>query len=244
MSHYQTTPFKQPPVLLVAGSPAYLLGSYNDKTGPTFGTVLTDASVTTTATVVFQIRSGNVPVVGAKITVRGTGNSAGVFNVTNGTILTVSCTDAGVCTVTYAISSTSQGTVADGGEVEVPQPEIGEALVAGASVPAAQAANNASSQNGRTLTANVSFPSVPDVVTSFDLQGANIDLDSEYATLVPNGGGTGDTPNHLAKVTSGGVVVGGSASYTEEIANFRFYRFIAVSPSGGSSPTVVAKLNS
>lgn len=245
MSRYQNTPFKPMPTLLVAGTPTYLFGSYNDKTGPTFGRVLTDAASSTTATVVFQIYSGNVPVVGAIINVRGTANSAGVFNSpTTGIILSVSCTDAGVCTVTYAISSTTQATTADGGEVEIAQPEIGEALVDGASAPAAAAANNANPQQGRTITATVKFPSAPDTLASFNLQGANVDLDSEYTTIVPTAGGDGSTPANLAKVTTGGVVVGGQASYSDEVCNFRFYRFRATTPSGGTNPTVVAKLNS
>src|SRR5579859_1597664 len=128
MSQYITSPFKPTPVLAVAGTPVYLLGGYNDKTGPTLGNVISDSAVTTTATLSFQIISGNIPVAGSLITVVGCANSNN-FNVTNVAIISVvSTTASGVCTVTYAISSTSQGTLADGGQVVIPQPETGDTV--------------------------------------------------------------------------------------------------------------------
>lgn len=131
MPYYVSSPFRPPVKLLVAGTASYLFGKYDDKTGDTFGYVQSNSAVTTTGTLVFRIVSGNVPVVGAKITVVGCGNSNN-FNTTNATLLSVSCTDAGICTVSYAVSSTNQASTPDGGEVLIPQPEIGEALAAGA----------------------------------------------------------------------------------------------------------------
>src|ERR1700758_782888 len=154
MSAYIKSPFKQPPQLAVAGTPAYLIGSYNDKTGPTFGYIQTDATNgTTTATVVFQITQGNAPAVGDLITVVGAANSAN-FNVTNVAIATVSTTAAGVCTVTYTITSTATPTTqtADGGQVIIPRPEVGETIAAAyQSVPVARPFNNANIQEGQAL---------------------------------------------------------------------------------------------
>lgn len=228
MPAYVTSPFKAVPELLVAGRPSYVFGSYNDRTSPTVGSVISDSSVTTTATVVFQILSGLPPIVGAKITVRGTANSAGVFNSpTTGTILTVS-TDltTGVCTVTYAISSTTQASTADAGEVMVPQTEIGEALAVGAtsSVPVAAPSNNPNINQAKLISANVSFPSAPStgIVT---LQGANFDIDAEYQDLV--------TVYNSSTNTTG----------TAEVeSNYRFYRLRVTGASGGSSPTIVGKI--
>lgn len=225
MPAYQTTPFKQVPALLVSGTPSYLLGSFDDRSSPTFGYIITDAAVTTTATVVFQIVSGNAPLVGEKITVRGAANSVN-FNVTNGTILTVSTTDAGICTVTYAITSTSQATTADGGQVEVVRSEVGETSANGSSVPAAAPFNNPNLQQGRTVTATVTFPTAPTTGQVW-LQGAQFDIDSEYEDIVLVNG-----------VGSFGAT--GPSAHVADLA-FRFYRFNSRNVTG--SGTTVAKLS-
>ena len=184
MPSYQLTPFKQMPALTMAGKPEYVFGSFNDKTGPTIGQVISNSSVTTTATLTFRVTSGNVPVAGSLITVVGTANSSGVFNVTNASIASVTSTDnnlSGVITVTYTIASTSQGTVADAGQVQIPQPEVGEVMVNGASVPVAVGYNTPTLQ-ARTVNATVSFPTTPTGGFVF-LQGALFDKDSEYETL-------------------------------------------------------------
>lgn len=225
MPAYQQTPFKNPPALLVSGTPTYLWGSFDDRSSPTFGYIITDAGVTTTATVVFQIVSGNVPLVGDKVTVRGAANSAN-FNVTNATVLSVSCTDAGVCTITYAISSTTQGATADGGQVEIVRSEIGETAVNGASVPAAAPFNNPNMQQGRTVTATVTFPTPPTTAQVY-LQGAQFDIDAEYEDLgLVNG------------IGSFGVT--GPSLHVADLA-FRFYRFRSAFVTGVG--TIVAKLS-
>jgi hypothetical protein len=225
---YQTTPFKEPIKLLVPGIPAYLWGSYNDKTGPTFGYVISDSAAATVGTIVFQITQGNIPFVGALITVRGTANSGGVFNVT-ATILTVAVNDYGVCTVTYAISSTSQASAADAGQVEIPQPEIAEALTAVSSVPVAMPYNNVNANLNQALTAVVSFPSLPTSVI-VSLQQAVIDLDSEYATVA------------VVATVSGGAVTAAGSQITVDPTLGRFFRFSNGAVVGGTLPSIVAKL--
>ena len=85
---YIKSPFKPTPTLLVQGRPEYVFGSWNDKTAPTQGYIISDSAVTTTATVTFQVVSGNTPVVGSLITVVGAANSVN-YNVTNAQILIV-----------------------------------------------------------------------------------------------------------------------------------------------------------
>src|SRR5260370_26155847 len=131
MPFYITSPFKPVPKLLIQGTPEYVFGSFNDKTSPTLGFVISDSAVTTTGTVTFQITSGNIPIPGALITVVGTANAAGNFNVTNATILTVTTTASGVCTVTYAIASSTVAIgTADSGQVQIPQIENGDLISA------------------------------------------------------------------------------------------------------------------
>lgn len=230
MSYYISSPFKPAPAVLIAGKPEYVFGSWNDRTGPTFGNVLQDSSVTTTATVVFQIRSGNAPVVGSQIYVRGTANSAGVFNSpTTGIVLSaVTNFSTGVCTVTYAISSTTQGVTADAGEVEIPQPEVGEAVTDGSSVPVSLSFSTANPDEARGLTVVVSFPSIPDaaVVT---LQQAVFDRDEEYADVA-------------TVVTVSGGVLSASGQITVDPTLGRFFRLHISGSSGGTLPTIVGKI--
>ncbi len=156
---YVKSPFKPTPTLLVQGRPEYVFGSWNDNTGSTLGNIISDSAVTTTATVTFQILSGNAPAVGSLITVVGAANSAN-FNVTNAQIITASTTSAGVCTVTYAITSSSvpAGTP-DGGQIVIPQPELGDILssFAASSVPVC-CPESPSQQSGKSLSATVKLP--------------------------------------------------------------------------------------
>jgi len=235
MSQYITSPFKPSPILAVAGTPTYLLGSYNDKTGPTQGFVISDSAVTTTGTLTFQIQSGNPPIVGALITVVGTANAGGNFNVTNATILTVvTNTTTGVCTVTYAItSSTVAANTPDAGQVIIPQTEVGETTGAFpyASVPVAVPFNNPEMQEGKSITASINLGSGLSAITAV-LQGSNFDVDSEYQpihTFVAAGAAgvyyfqSGqDTPAAAGNANPGGV----------NILNFRFYRFRITSATG------------
>ena len=237
MPVYQTTPFKPSPTLLVPGIPEYVFGSYNDKTGPTLGYVQSNSAAATTGTLVFRIVSGNVPIMGALITVIGTANSTGVFNVTNATIITVTCTDAGICTVTYAVSSTTQASLADGGQVSIPQPEIGERFILTGgespsfnenSVPVVMPYGDATSNLNQAITVVVSFPSLPTtgVVT---LQQAIKDIDSEYATVAT-----------VATVTGGAVTAAGS-QITVDPTLGRFFRLHSEG-TGGTLPTIVGKI--
>ena len=242
MSQYVTSPFKASPQLAVAGTPSYLLGSYNDKTGPTLGNVISDSAVTTTGTLTFNITSGNVPTVGSLITVVGTANASGNFNVTNAKILTVSTTAAGVCTVTYAITSSSVAVgTADSGQVQIPQPEVGETVSSApySSVPVARPFNNPNIQEGQSLTATLNLGTGLSGVTAY-LQGADIDLDSEYQSIHEFGTGLGvgvvsfqsgqDTP-----ATAGAANPGGAP-----VLNYRFYRFSITAATG--SGAVIGKI--
>jgi len=226
MPQYQSTPFKQPPALLVAGTPQYVYGSFDDKSSPTTGNVLTNAGATTIATLVFQIISGNSPSVGDKITVVGCANSNN-FNVTNANVLSVSTTVTGVCTVTYNITSTNQATTADGGQVIIPRSEIGEALQNGASVPVAKAANNALVDQSEVIMVSVSFPVLPKTCNVY-LQEALVDLDSEYSNIA-------QVASVSNSVANGSVVFPTSI----EVAG-RFYR-LAVSGLVGTG-TIVGKI--
>jgi hypothetical protein len=245
MSQYQLTPFKQPPQLLIQGTPSYVFGNLNDKTAPTTGFVISDSSATTTATLVFQITGGNIPIPGALITVQGTANSAGVFNVTNAVLLTVVVNDYGVATVTYAIASTTQASTPDAGQVIIPQIEIGDNLTAAlvaalpyTSVPVAAVVG--ATVTGRSTSATVTLPAssaaFPSTLTGVTvvIQASNVDRDDHYNTIgtivtagTAVGGVTYDWQSGQGISTTGTLAAG-----SVDLLSFRFYRLQVTVASG------------
>jgi hypothetical protein len=199
------------------------------------GNVISNSASGTTGTLVFQILSGNVPVTGALITVVGCSNSAH-FNVTNVSVTVVSTTDAGICTVTYAITSTSQASTADSGQVIIPQPEIGElmsTLIVAydgtnmASIPAVMPYNGVTFNLNQAITAVVSFPVLPTACTVV-LQQAVLDIDSEYATVAT-----------VATVAGSTVTAGGQITVDPTLG--RFFRLYVSGITVGSGK-IVGKL--
>jgi hypothetical protein len=245
MAQYQTTPFKAMPKLLIQGTPEYVYGSLNDKTSATLGFVISDSAVTTTGTLTFQITSGNIPTVGSLITVVGTANATGNFNVTNAIILTVVTTITGLCTVTFAItSSTVAAGTPDSGQVIIPQIEIGDNLTAGlvaalpySSVPVAAVVG--ATVTGRSTSATVTlppnsaaFPSTLSGVTVV-IQGSNIDRDDHYntiGTITTTGaaGNTYDWQSGQGDATLPAVLADGNV----DILSFRFYRLAVTVATG------------
>lgn len=255
MSAYVKSPFKPNVKLLVAGRPSYVFGSYNDKTGPTVAQVITlKSNGTTTATIVFQILSGNIPVNGALITVISSTLGGGNFNVTNvaiANVTQVNTPDNGMYSATYAISSTATPTsaTADVGQVMIPQPEIGENLTTdGASEPVAAPYNNPALDQGKAISATVSFPAISGVTTAcvVKVQGADLDIDSEYQDIATVG-------SLVSGALVGGHWMSGQGAAAAEpvgaevpnLTNYRFYRFNVSSTANLGSPgatTVVGKI--
>jgi hypothetical protein len=210
MPAYVKSPFKPTVQVLTAGLPSYVWGSYDDKSSPTVGYIISDSAVTTTGTVTFQITSGPIPQVGEKIAVRGAARSAN-FNVADGSATIISVVVAqdaagiqdGVVTVTYPIASTTLGTAADGGQVVVVRSEVGETAANGASVPVAAPYNPANTHSNKLISASVTFTGTATGLVV--LQGSNFDEDSQYVTL--------------------GTIYSTSVQSTQEFeTNYRFYR--------------------
>lgn len=244
MSFYVSSPYKASPILLTLGKPEYVFGSFRDNTGPTTGFIISDASNgTTTGTLIFQITGGNTPSVGALITVVGASNSPN-FNVTNAQILTVAVTEQGVCTVTYAITSTATPTVQtqDFGSVIIPQVEVGDAFTTagGASVPVA-APSSPAHQSGKSITATATFPSQQLGVsstlsaTTVVIQGSNQDLNGSYQTIgtLTAAGAAGNV--YSWQSGEGNTGTGTEAAGSVNLLGFRFYR-LNVTGATGAGP--------
>ncbi len=125
--------------LALPGTAAYVWGSLNDRVSPTRMTISNVALTTNVATLTVQVIEGNVPAVGQLVTVRGTQQASGAFNVTAVAITGVSINaTTGAGTITFALVHADVGSHSDSGLAVAPQALTFEAIVSGeASVPVA-----------------------------------------------------------------------------------------------------------
>lgn len=212
----------------VAGLPAYLWGSLARTVAPTRMYVTSVALAGSTATIGVTVIEGNLPVVNQLVTI--TGALPAYFNVTNAKITAVSFTNTpenGVGTIQFSLTNSNIGTTPSPGLAVAPQIEVGEALVAGASSPLALQANTGP-DNGQTIRADVSFPTMPGAAV-VDLQGAAIDVDSEYQFIVNVSTIAGGLPT-----TTQGVIIAGVRA--------NFLRFNNSGIVGGGSSKIVGKI--
>lgn len=128
MPKYSASPFNAIQMAL-PGRPAYVWGGFNDAVGPTSMRVTNVAITTNVATLNVTVFEGNIPVVGSFITVRGTQQAAGIFNVTAVALASVTINaTTGIGTVTFALTNANVGSVADSGIAMVPQPVTFESV--------------------------------------------------------------------------------------------------------------------
>lgn len=223
MPAYQTPiPPGQPPQLLTPGLPGYAFGSR--ATGSSRLLQVTNVSLTSNvATLNVTMREGNIPAVGDLISVRGTSGGGGAFNITNVALTGVTITPStGQGTVTFALTHADVASTPDAGQAYIPVPETAEALANGSSRQFAVQPISKDNTSGRTITWTTNYPSAPGGVT-MALQAALVDLDSEYQTVDSSTNTTGEERYVVA-------------------TNFNFLRLKASGVSGGSNPTVIAKI--
>jgi len=187
------------------------------------------------ATITGAIIEGNVPTVPAAnqpaqtISIVGTQQGGGEFNVVNVAVSTVSISlSTGIGTITFPLTGSNIGPLADAGIAYLPQPETAEALVAGASVSCTMPVQDPKTDSARTINIVTEFPSLPTTATVV-LQGAQFDQDSEYFTL-----GT------VATIAGGAITQGPSSQFTLNQA--RFYRLNVSNVTGGTNPSIIGRV--
>lgn len=241
MPNYISSPYKPQPQLLVMGVPAFVWGSWKDKTGPTIIQVTqSKTNGTTTATIQFKIVSGDIPNNGSLLTLVGSAVSANlnVTNVAIANVTAVNSPDDGTYTCTYTITSTATPTTftPDGAQGVIPQPEIGETISGtGASVPVAVGTWN---NSGRSLSVTLVLGAGISGVTA-TLEGSNFDIAGSYNTVATIGTGLGVSTTEWQSGqgdTATGTLAAGSVTFL----NFRFFR-INITAITGSGP-VIAKI--
>jgi hypothetical protein len=126
---------------------------------------------------------GFAPAAGSLISVQGTTQGSGAFNVSNIALTAVSLdATTGVGTLQFVLAGTT-ASAADPGQAIVPVPEVGETLVNNQASQAFAIQSVAGANiSGRAVNWSSTFPTAPSGVT-LTLQGAMFDVDAQYATL-------------------------------------------------------------
>lgn len=220
MPFYPTNPNGIRALLALPGSVTYVLGSRAADGGVMYITSVAIAS--DVASVGVSSWSGNLPVVGTKITIAGTSQSSGAFNVTNATLTGVTLNAAGVGIVTFALTAANLATTADGGTLSFVPQTTGETIADGATIPVSPAFNQGRSLNNGfyEITAD-SVTALPTAAT-ITPQHAIVNEDAAFFTI---------TGAPVATVAGGAITAPGGAFTTDA----PFVRFAITGVSGASA---------
>lgn len=233
MPAYSNSAFAPLPEVAIPAKPAYFFGSLPTGTQDTLGRVTNVALTSNVAAVTITIYAGNIPVVGNFITVAGSTNTSGLFNINQAAITAISGTaSTGVYTISYALTHANVSSVADSGMAIIPIAEVPETLANSTSVAIYVPSNELRDLGQRSITVATTFPSLPTTATV-----------TLYAAINNN-------PQAAApEWTSMGVVatVAGGVETAGPLVTFatpagRFFRVIITSVTGGTLPTVVCKM--
>lgn len=220
---------------LVQGFPTYLFGGWPLFTAPTRFLITQVQLTTNVATITGSIIEGNIPTVPAAnqpqslISVRQTQSNAGLFNVSGVAITAVNINSStGIGTISFPLTNANIGLTNDAGIAVINQPETAEALANGASVPCTMPVQDPKTDSARTISVVCAFPSLPTTAT-VDLQGAILDIDSEYSKL-----------GNVATVSGGAITAGPLAQF--QLNQVRYYRLNVSSVTGGTNPSITGKI--
>jgi hypothetical protein len=231
MPAYITAPQQIRPSLL-PNLPGYSLGTFNLTNNPVTRLSIQNVAITSNvATVYVTILEGFKPTTNQLITIQGTqtvtSGGGSNFNVTNAAITAVTIdSTTGVGTITFALTSSDIAKTVDSGMAYVPPAETGD--TATSSTKGQQFALAGGSQtvyDMRVVSWSYTFPSAP-VSATINLQGAAVDLEANYTTL--------DTQNTI--------VAGGETRVLSVPASVNFVRCTISALSGGTNPTVIARI--
>jgi hypothetical protein len=243
-------PFKSVKRIDNQTEPNYLFGDLDAKTQPWLFAITQVALTSNVATVTGTLKSGGgispnvVPLVGAKMGVRGTTTNSGAFNVDPATVTAVTWTPTtGVVQVSYAVTHANVTAVADTGILVIQPAETPDLVVSGsASIPLALIFTPDESDNSRSLFAEAKWTGTLPTAATVVLQVANVDDDSRYLT-VQNAqgcaaGGVVASSNALATIASSAVTQGG-AEYSFLMGKFIRAKVLSLTGGDGTTGLVV-----
>lgn len=233
MPAYSNSAFAPLPEVAIPAKPAYFWGSLPVTTQDTLGRVTNVALTSNVATVTITIYQGNIPVVGNFITVSGSTNNSGLFNINQAKITAVSGTPStGVYTISYALTNANVTSVADSGMAIIPIAEVAEALANSTSVAIYVPSNELRDLGQRNITVACSFPSLPTAATVTLYTAINNN---------PQAASPEWTSMGVIAVVAGGAQTAGPLQ-TYAVPAGRFFRTVVTGVSGGTTPTIVCKM--
>lgn len=239
-------PFKSVARMQTDLEPNYLFGKFENKTQPWLFNITNVTVASNVAIVAGTLVSGggaspnHVPAVGAKIGIRGTKTSSGLFNVDPTTAATVTWTPAsGAVSVTFPLTHADVVTAPDTGTLVIQPIETPDLVSQGsASAPIALIFSPDESDNSRCLYAEAKWTGMLPTTATVVLQVANVEDDSRYAVVLNTQGtapgATVTASSALASVAAGAVTQSG-AEYSFIMG--KFIRAKVLSMTGGDGTT-------
>ena len=213
---------------LSEGLPAYSAGTAPGNPTKMYATAMSVTSDVVTLYV--SVESGNIPSAGDLITVIGAYVPAA--NVTNVALASVSITaSTGVGTVTYDATTPNLAKTASGGNaISVPQ-AVGETMTASTGYQSFAVPRSVPAHiDGRPISVYVDYGGSPTILCN--LQGAINNVDAEYTDL--------PTAEYIS---SPPFSISANGTYFYNLPNiYNFVRFADEGSSGGTDPTVIAKI--
>ena len=213
MPAYLNGPFNPPVTTLERGKPGYSFGSFNDLSAPSVMQITAAAQSANVATLTVTLLSGDPPAAGTGVYVQGSlaGEGSPPYGYNGGpyTLSTVNFTSGsppitgvhGIITFPFTTSHNS-GTLPDVGLAVVPTPVLAEVVTTnevGKQFGLPQSSLGRS--GGDSISWSYHFPNTTPATATTYLQGADIDVDSQYSTLDSGTSTTGETRPPLS--TSG-----------------------------------------
>jgi len=201
MPAYLNGPFNPPVTTLLRGRVAYSIGGFDDLGGQTKMLVTADAIASNVATLYLTIIEGDAPATGDTIYVQATANSSGAFNTSTGVVLTGATFTGTVGTVTFALTASDQAKTADVGIAVAPEPETTESVSTTTGKQFGMPQTSSGRSAGDVISWSYQFPGSAPGSVAIALQGADVDVDSQYTTIDSGTSTTGETRPPLS--TSG-----------------------------------------
>ena len=233
MPTYNATGFPPLPEVAIPAKPSYFFGSLNTHAEDTCMRINNVAVAADVAIVQGTIFRGNIPTVGSLVSIQGTQTNSGIFNVSSVPLTTVSGNPAtGAYSLTFALTTANIGAIADSGMAVVPVTEVAETCANGTSVAIYVPSNELRDVGERSITVATTFPSLPTTATVTLYTAINNN---------PQAASPEWTSMGVVATVAGGVQTVGPLT-TFLMPAGRFFRLVVSGVTGGTSPTLVAKM--
>jgi hypothetical protein len=174
MPFFNAASYAPKSILVSAGSRTYLLGNQAADGGVM--NINSVALASNVGTVAVTGWSGVLPIVGTPITIRGSQQGAGEFNISNVPVTAVSLDSSGTGTVSFALTGTNLSTAADTGTLSFVPQVTGEAAVNNAFTITGALARPSGARSQNAVFAQLTLPAVGVTALTATAQVSNDDV--------------------------------------------------------------------